>query len=470
MSAGFDGRGGFDGSDGEGGASLPGFLKDPKGVLKRRGKWMALIALLGLLASGFFLQQRTPTYSARATVLVASQKISEAFVTGAAEGDQLEKVSAILGELLSRKNLGALIQQHNLYAPKDSEEQLTLEEKVALMRAEIVIGPDRSNTANTGQDSSATVFEIIFTGENPGVAAEVTNALASGFTDIHLRMRSRQARLTTEFLRRELKQTEGELARQERLITEFKQTYRGQLPSELATNLGRLDRLQSQRQSLALQIAETESRLASLAASGSDFAPDSPESLLRALQVKQKEQRALYTDDHPNVVALDKRIESLEAQVRSGQSGGSNAAGATRLTLVELRRQLAQTVAAFEDLDRRVAFVPERQEELASLEQRVEILRESHREFLRKVNQAELAEAVESAQQGERAMVLDAAVPPSQPDSSPLKILVVMLVGTLGLAVLLALLLELVDSVIVGPSEIESQYRLPVIGSIAPIR
>ncbi len=470
MSRDAGGRSGFDSSEGEESASLPGFLKDPKGVLRRRGKWMAVIVVLGLIASGVFLQKRTPTYSARATVLVASQKISEVFVQGAAEGDQLEKVSAILGELLSRKNLGGLIQEHNLYAAKEGDEQLTLEEKVAIMRAEIVIGPERSSTANTGHDSSATVFEILFTCENPVVAADVTNALASGFTDIHLRMRSRQARLTTEFLRRELKQTEGELSRQERLITEFKQTYRGQLPSELATNLGRLDRLQSQRQSLALQIAETESRLASLAATGSDYAPDSPEALLRSLQVKQKEQRALYTDDHPNVVALDKRIGVLERQISSGASGGSSTAGATRLTLAELRRQLAETVASFEDLDRRVAFVPERQEELAALEQRVEILRESHREFLRKVNQAELAEAVESAQQGERAMVLDAAVPPSHPDSSPLKILVVMLVGTFGLAVLLALLLELMDSVIVGAGEIESQYRLPVIGSIAPIR
>jgi len=95
-----------------------------------------------------------------------------------------------------------------------------------------------------------------------------------------------------------------------------------------------------------------------------------------------------------------------------------------------------------------------------------EILRESHREFLRKVNQAELCEAVESAQQGERATILDPAVPPTQPTSSPLKMLVVLIVGTFGAAGGVAVLLELIDSVIVSDSELEQRYRMPVLGSI----
>jgi len=82
------------------------------------------------------------------------------------------------------------------------------------------------------------------------------------------------------------------------------------------------------------------------------------------------------------------------------------------------------------------------------------------------VGQAELAQAVESAQQGERATVIDRAVTPMRPDSSPLKMLVVLIVGTFGAAIALAILLELVDPVIVSASEIEANYRVPVIGSI----
>lgn len=463
---------GLDGGDGDDGGGLPGFIFDPIGVLKRRWKWMVLVLLIGLLGTGAMLYRRQPVYVARATVLVASQRISQQFVRSTVDSDQLEKISAIVGELTSRRNLARLVQEYELYQGGDGSDPLTLEQKVSILRSALMIKRDDSNNANVDDQSSATIFEIIYHSLDPEKAAAVANDLAGGFTDAHIRMRSRQARLTTEFLRRELEQAQKELATQEREITRFKTTHRGELPSELAMNISRLDRLQSQRQSIALQIAEAESRLATLAAAGSDVDPDSPEALLRSLQLRYKEQRTLYTEDHPNMISLSNQIEALEKQVADRRLSegpnvdGSTAAGAARLTLIELRRQLAETVAEYEQLDRRVAQVPERAEELAAMEQRAEILRENHREFLRKVKQAELAESVESAQQGERATILDQAVPPAEPESSPLKMLVVLIVGSFGAAGTVAVLLELIDRVVVGVGEIEQQYRLPVLGSI----
>ena len=115
-------------------------------------------------------------------------------------------------------------------------------------------------------------------------------------------------------------------------------------------------------------------------------------------------------------------------------------------------------------------MTPKRQEELAALEQRAEILRESHKEFLRKVRQAELAEAVESAQQGERVTILDKAVPPERPDHSALRYIVAGIVASLGMAIGIGVLLEIFDSVIVDASEIEGEFRIPVLGSISRIR
>lgn len=462
-------------NDGEGGSgALPGFVKDPMGVLRRRWIWMLIVLVLGIALSVVFVKTRVPEYQARATVLVTSQRISESLITTTVETDQLEKVSAILGELLSRRTLSELVEEHELYPATAEGPALTLEEKTAMLRSATVIGPDRSNPATHDPGSSATVFEVRFTYGDPIKAAAVANDLATLFTDIHLRMRSRQARITTEFLRRELRKTEEQLTKQERAITEFKQAHRGALPSELGTSLGRLDRLQSQRQSLALQIASAESRLATLASTGTDVQPDSPEAMLRGLRMRYKEQRSLYTDDHPNIVSLRNQISAIERRIGnessdSSTSTGSPAAAAARIELRELRRQLDETVAEYERLDALVAMVPQHQEQLAALEQRAEILRESHREFLRKVNQAELSEAVESAQQGERASVLDAAVPPWEPTSSPLKVVAVLLVGTFGAALGLAVLLELIDAVIVGESEIERHYRLPVLGSVSKL-
>jgi len=460
-------------TDGEGGAGLPGFVHDPIGVLERRWIPMVVVLFTGIALIGVYVQTRVPEYQARATVLVASQRISESLIRSTVDSDQLEKVSAILGELLSRRKLIELIEEHELFPPPSEGPGLTMEEKTTTVRGSILIRPDRTNHANHDAESSATVFEVLFRHESREKAAAVANDLANGFTDIHLRMRSRQARITTEFLRRELRKTEEELAAQESAITRFKQSHRGALPSELGTSLGRLDRLQSQRQSLALQIANAESRLATLAASGTDVELDSPQAMLRGLRLRYKEQRALYTDDHPNIVSLRNQITNLEKRLADETDGeassGSAPADAARIELTALRSQLDETVAEYERLDSLVELVPEHAETLAALEQRAEILRENYREFLRKVNQAELSEAVESAQQGERASVLDPAVPPWDPTSSPLKAVAVLLIGTLGAAFGTAVLLELVDSVVVTESEIERNYRLPVIGSVSKL-
>lgn len=457
---------------GEEAAALPGFVTDPIGVLRRRWLPMVLVIVLGTSASVAYVKTRVPEFQARATVLVASQRISEQLIASTVETNQLEKVSAILGEIYSRRTLAELIETHGLYESTEDAKPLPLEEKAAILRGRILIRPDRSNQANSDSRSSATVFEVLVTYGDPLKAAAVANDLATRFTDIHLRDRSRQARITTEFLQRELRKNEEELALQERAITSFKQAHRGSLPSELGPAQARLDRLQSQRQSLALQIASVESRLATLASTGSDVQPDSPEALLRDLRGRYKQQLSLYTEDHPNVVSLLNQIESLEGRVAEAQAGDvgstrSPVADAARIELAALRGQLAETSAEIDRLDAQVALVPQHQEELAALEQRAEILRENHRELLRKVNQAELSEAVESAQQGERASVLDAAVPPWEPTSSPLKVVAVLLIGTFGLAGSIAVLLELVDAVVVSESEIERRYRMPVLGSVS---
>jgi len=424
---------------GEEGAGLPGFVTDPIGILRRRWLPMALVIVMGAVASVAYVKTRVPEYQARATVLVASQRISQQLIASTVETNQLEKVSAILGEIYSRRTLSELVETHGLYEKTETERPLTLEEKAAKLRGRINIAPDRSNHANHDRRSTATVFEVLVTYGDPVKAAAVANDLASRFTDIHLRDRSRQARITTEFLRRELEKTEEELAEQERAITNFKQAHRGSLPS-----------------------------------TGSDLQPDSPQALLRDVRARYKEQLSVYTEDHPNVVSLRNQIALLEARVRAGETGEvavehSPVADAARIELAALRNQLVETSAEIDRLDALVAMVPQHQEELAALEQRAVILRENHREFLRKVNQAELSEAVESAQQGERASVLDAAVPPWAPTSSPLKVVAVLLVGTFGLAGGIALLLELIDAVIVSESEIERRYRLPVLGSVSKI-
>ena len=61
-------------------------------------------------------------------------------------------------------------------------------------------------------------------------------------------------------------------------------------------------------------------------------------------------------------------------------------------------------------LDAQVARIPARQEELAALEQEEEILSENYSDALRKLQDSELAQSLELAQQGIRVSLLDSAL------------------------------------------------------------
>lgn len=463
------------GDSGESGG-FPAFLRDPKGILRRRWRWMLFALVLGLAGTGAFVWTLEPTYLAKATVLVTSQRISEEFVRPTVESDEFERINALVGEVFSRRSLADLVQKHGLYA--DPELDLSMEARVVRARGNAAIEGE-TETLGRQRGQQARIYAITFRADEPEVAAAVANGLAERFTAAHVRMRDRQVRVTTDFLRRELERAERELRAQEERITEFKQQYRGELPSELNANLARLERLQQERESLATQIADAETRLALLAAgsvsSGAgDIDSSSPEARLAALRSRLEQELAVRTEEHPNVISLRRQVAALEKEVTAspdadGMPSRPSLAAGARSSVDEMRRQRARIEREIEALDARVARTPEREEELAALMQREAVLREGYVSALRKVKQAELAEAVESAQQGERATVLDQALPPRTPEQTPLLFLAGGIVASLGLAVGVGLLWELFDAVLLQADQVEAEFGVPVVGSIAHI-
>ncbi|MEZ4290358.1 MAG: hypothetical protein R3E53_07395 [Myxococcota bacterium] len=440
-------------------------------MLKRRWRWMVPIVLVGLVLTGVYLKRRQDVYTARATVLIASQRISGALIP-IAETDQLEKVSAIVGELLSRRNLRPDREARPLPADRQGRGAAPRQEGRDHARRHAHRDRRLEHGEHEPREHGHRLRDLLHVAR----PAEGRRRCQRPGPRLHGRppRHAQQAGASRRSSCAASATARQGLAQLESEITQFKQTHRGELPSELVMNLGRLDRLQSQRQSLALQIAEAEpnSRPSPRAARTSiptrpkrccirsrTVTRSSARSTPRTTRTSSPRQPHREPPGRDRPPRRDRRPHRVDERL-----------SAARLTLEELRRRLAETVAEYDGLDRRVGLVPQVQEELAAMEGRAEVLRESHREFMRKVQQAELAEAVESAQQGERATVLDPAVPPSRAESSPFKMLAVMIVGSFGAAISFAILLELIDPVVVGIGDIEQKYRLPVLGSVAPLQ
>jgi uncharacterized protein involved in exopolysaccharide biosynthesis len=451
-----------DGGGGESkGSGLPlDLIRDPKGILRRRWLPMTIVAIVGLAATAVAVALTRPLYVAKATVLISSQRVPEEFVRPTVQEDPIERINGLIGSVLSRTSLQELITKRDLY-PKLREEE-PLDVVIAQLRSDVVIEPENS-VARWGAVERAELIGISYTSDDPQVAADVANDIANLFTLEGLKMRSEQARLTTAFMKRELEAAEKALNEHGKRLADFEQEHQGELPTELDSHISRLDRLQQQRQSLAMRITEAETRQAGLRAS----APaDSPQVQLDALRLQLAQQLAVNKETHPNVQALRRQIALLERAPGGGSGGLGSLAGAIGREVEQLRQQMAETDQQIEMLEAQVAQIPLVGEQYAALERRNKVLQETYLEYLRKVKEAELAESLERAQQGARVAVLDAAVPPTDPQANRLLVALAGVVGSLGLAVLSALALEWRDPVIVSIDGLEAACGARVLGSV----
>jgi uncharacterized protein involved in exopolysaccharide biosynthesis len=446
---------------------IPPFLLDPMGILARRRLWMILALILGLVATGATVSTWPQRYEAQARVVINSQQIPRDFVRSTIAESSMAYLNAAVGRVLSHVNLDRIIQELGLYDRLG--ERAPREALVERMRGDITVEPEKSVTREGGQTSI--IYRLAFESRNPQDAADVANALASLLLDATLEQRTEQARSVTRFLKQALERDESELRTQSQALTEFRREHRGELPSELEPSMRKLELLHDRRATLTSEIARLENNLDS--GVGDERGISENEALLRELRRKLAGEIAANTDEHPNVVALRRRVADQEAIVRDERSGGAGSSPALRAGRNEIalmRQRLAEIDAEMDELVKRVDRIPAVTDELGSLEQKEQVLRENYLSSLRKVEEAELAESLEMAQHGAQIEILERARPPSSPKLSRWLILAAGIVASLGLAVAVGVVLEFLDPVVLDARQLEGLIDRPVLGSLPRVQ
>ncbi|MBW2271359.1 MAG: hypothetical protein JRH16_22635 [Deltaproteobacteria bacterium] len=467
-----DGTASWHSNEEESSPGLPAFILAPRGVIVRRWPWMLCCALSGLMATGVAVGLWTPSFRSSASILISSQQIPEEFVRSTVREDSIANINAMVGRVLSESNLTRLLDEHDLYG--DTEGSATFAARLARLRSNVEIGPVTKSRSRSRE--TALVYGISFQYPEAEVSAAVANELAAFFVEASIARRQSSAQRATEFLKRELARDEAALSTQARKVTEFRQKYRGQLPDELETNLRKLTMRAAEQDTLNMQIAQQQNRLLELASAPQRMITSENQELLSALRRQLANELAAHTDEHPNVVALRRRIANQQQAVtdeRSEATGEDSELGALRRAeqaeLRLLRNRLESVGGELAMLDSRVERTPRVTEGLTALEHDEFVLREDYLDTLRKVKEAELAENLESAQQGGQVTILDRARPPGSPVQPMWFTLVGGLVGTLGLALGVAILLELVDPVIVSADQLARITNRSALGSIPEI-
>jgi len=452
----------------EAGLGLPAQLRDPIRVLKRQYRWILVSLAIFVAAAAAATMSFPLRYAARATIILTEKSIPDNYVPTTIIANIQEQFDAIRGVVFSRAGLSKIVTETNLYP--NEREVLPITQLAGRLASELSVETLPSKGGGRGAPHSLS-FAVKMAGKDPKTLARVVNTTVSELIDANVEYRSRQARVTTQFMQREFDRADEALRSHQRELAAFRGEHRGgALPEEQNASLSKLERLEDQRRSSILQVSDLRARLERIearpnSAGGSGDLEELAASLQRA--------KAIYTDDHPTVRSLERRLEEMQSDSPSGGTGASLAHQEERSIIkraISLEQaRLAQIDEDVLALETRLATAPEIVEEYSAMVREETILQENYVEFLRKLKSAELALSLEHSQQGAQLTRLDTALPPSSP------IMPRWMVGAAGgvVSVVLALLVgavrELLFPVIIDVQHLEDAIPIPCLGSITEI-
>lgn len=483
-------------------------LRDYLNLFWRQKIWIILPLLCGIMAATALVVYLPKKYRSNTLILVEAQKIPQSYVQSPVSGTVEERLSTIQQQILSRSLLQKTIDKLNLY--KGLSEKISSEEMINRMRSDIEI-----KTIGT---KSVEAFSLSFQAQDPVIAMNVTNELASLFIQENLKIREQLVEGASEFLDSELTSLKQTLERQENQIGDFKRLNMGSLPSQLETNLRALDRFQSDMLATQLAKKSAEERSAVLektlemarqrlkeeeaaaAAAGTpiEFSEVPPSPLELELLKKKESLTALsreYKETYPDIMMLKRQITELEAQIAAAspplaaplqrnvpvERGKRGLFDRDREYIADLQKQIQTTRLEIKGLgerekglqhqirihEARVEQVPMREQELATLLRDYENTKKNYEALLDKKLNAKVAENLEKRQKGERFRILDSANLPEKPYfPDPVRIHLAGVALGLGAGIGLVLMRQRLDSTLSRPEEIEKITSVAVLASI----
>lgn len=373
-------------------------LSELVAVLRARAGMIALVSVLGGLGALFVALSAEPVFQARAVIQIQSPIVAE---IEAAQVSAARRLQQIEQRMMARDNLLALANRFAMF------EGLSDQERAGLMRAAITLSSTAAVNVGFGSDGAVSSLMILARADRAQTAADLANALASTMVALSAEFRFDRVREATAFFR----------AEEERITAE---------------------------------LTAIEDRIESFRVEHFDLLP--PNSAARASELLAHEER---------LRAARRELSGLEAEI------ADLASEATRVTtqrrLVQLRDQLdlrrldeAELLGLIGTLQPMLRRLPQLERELAAMERREEQLRAQMRATSERLAQVELGARLEADQHAERYELLEGALVPDYAISRSRRTVLMMgAVASGGLALGLALMLELLNPVLRTGTQME---------------
>ena len=494
-------------------------LRKLAGIILRRRNLIVTCLLISVVA-GIGVYLKTPkVYQSTALIIYQRQRVNPTEMSPDVVNAQTrEMVSTLSQQVTSRSSLEGIVKQFELY--KREREKMPMEDVVDLMRERIAITPSKGD-----------VFNVSYEGSDPKKVMLVTNALSSRFIEENLRFREEKATETTVYVKDELAMAKENLDKKEEVMRDYKLKYYNEMPQQLQVNMSRLNALQDQYQKnqegvrdlektrILVQeqigirrqmLAEAEALArqgkvdaVAVARASKRINPAEEAALrrqeeLRLMEAALTELKLKYTEQHPEVRRLSRKVEVARQEMEGGSSGSEAGAqtseGETaekekkginlglidpQLNQLELQlKEIGVNIAQMREAEHRISSqikqyqawidaTPVREAEWAALTRDYEQLSKHYQELVSRGIAAESAQNLERRQKGSQFKIVDSAHFPEKPFRPDFaKIMLLSLALGLGVGAGLGFLLEITDSSLKTVEEAETFLGVPVVCAI----
>lgn len=461
-------------------------LHDYLSILRRRALAMILVFGLALTAAVVLAYTLPRIYESTATILVEGPQVQVTAADGGASKPRPEdRVNLIRQRLMTRENLIKVADQHQLFTT-NGKRVLSETNVVNAMRNSIKLDLASGGGDPWAPKPASISFNLTFQYGEPEKALAVTQDLADFFLASNRRDRVDQATRTTEFLNAEAQRVKKELEGLEGKIAAFKSQQAGASTENTAMTQGSLQSMEAD-----LRVVERDHRVAlselrslevDLAAAKrgvmapgavTSAGPSQTEQELDRARTQLAGLRAVYSDSHPDVRSLERRIQGLEQAVAAEarvQTPSRTAAreqadlAASRLAAqVEAARsrvellanQQVQLRSSIGQLRSQTARAPQLEQQLAGLQRDYDAAKAKYEELRTQLLSAQVVENLEGGQQAERFTLLEPPLMPEYPvKPSRRKIILAGFAVALGAAAAMALLLEMLQARVWGANAV----------------
>jgi polysaccharide chain length determinant protein (PEP-CTERM system associated) len=458
-----------------------------------RYRWQALFFAWGVALVGWLYVFSLPNqYSAKAVVYIDTTSIMKPLLRGLAlETDADNEINVMSRVLLSRENLLSVIRETDmdLEAGSPAARELLVQE---LANSIVLKGGERSKWSK--REPTSDIYEISYQGGSADHVYQVVSKLLNTMIEGRLYSNRTDTVAAQKFLDDQIAEYEQRLSIAEQNLADFKKANVGFMPDEKGGYYARLQAMQAGVDNSRSELRLARQRYSELRKQLQGEAPllgsasYQPAFMARLRQYEEDLEVLLnqYTEQHPDVQALQSTIADLKARQANGET--ATAAAETNdviefnpvyqdlkfeiskasVEIETLKVRLAEQESHVEKLKASIDIIPEVEANLAKLDRDYQITKKRYLDLVDRRESARLAQDAGQSSSDISFRVIEPPIMPSRP-SGPRRLLLLagVCVAAIGAGLGWGLLRYLLLPTFIDSRQVRSNIGLPVLGSVS---